>query len=228
MLWLKVKFRPALVRHFSVIVCCCRKLNIGHKVNAQIRILKRSLNDIFKLKKVFVKNPGAHFTLQISTNLLNYLRRFPYLLFWREIYPQTFCPEFLSICEYNSWKKTACHRPLKNQHFDRKYMENDTRNIYSNYNRIRAYAECSPNQSKKLYLIDISIEQLTKLWGFWNSAGRFCISSLPEYCSSSLIAQAYYKMVITTVCVQIDNCFCHTWIVVHLCVSLRWFRGTLF
>ena len=33
------------------------------------------------------------------------LRRFPYLLFWRETYPQTFSPELLSICEYNSWKK---------------------------------------------------------------------------------------------------------------------------
>ena len=50
---------------------------------------------------------------------------------------------------------------------------------------------------------------------------------LTEYCSSALTAQAY-KMVVTTVCVQIDNCFCNTWIVVHLCASLRWFRGTLF
>ena len=48
-----------------------------------------------------------------------YLRRFPYLLFWRETYPQTFPPEFLSICEYNSWKKPACYRPLKNRHFVR-------------------------------------------------------------------------------------------------------------
>ena len=50
------------------------------------------------------------------------------------------------------------------------------------------------------------------------SAGRFCVSILPEYCSSALTAQAY-KMVITTACVQIDNCFCNTLIVVHLFVT---------
>ena len=30
----------------------------------------------------------------------------------------------------------------------------------------------------------------------------------------SIALQLAYKMVITTVCVQIDNCFCNTWIVV--------------
>ena len=73
---------------------------------------------------------------------------------------------------------------------------------------------------KKLDLIDLSIEQSTKLSEFRNSAGRFCISILLEYCSSALTAQAN-KMVITTVCAQIDNCFCNTLIVVHLCASLR-------
>ena len=29
---------------------------------------------------------------------------------------------------------------------DYQYGKNGTRNIYSNYNQIRAYAECSPNQ----------------------------------------------------------------------------------
>ena len=65
---------------------------------------------------------------------------------------------------------------------DHKYRENGARNIYSNYNQMRAYVVCSPNQSKILYLIDLSIEQST-------------ISILPEYCSSVLTAQAY-KMVI--------------------------------
>ena len=46
---------------------------------------------------------------------------------------------------------------------DHQYMENGARNIYSNYNQMRAYVEFSPNQSKKLYLIDLSIEQSTKL-----------------------------------------------------------------
>ena len=31
---------------------------------------------------------------------------------------------------------------------DRQYRENVARNIYSNYNQIRASTECSPNQSK--------------------------------------------------------------------------------
>ena len=29
--------------------------------------------------------------------------------------------------------------------------ENSTRNIYSNYDQMRTYVECSPNQSKKNY-----------------------------------------------------------------------------
>ena len=77
---------------------------------------------------------------------------------------------------------------------DHQFRENGARNIYSNYNQMRAYVEYSADQSKKLYLIDLSIEQSTKLRGFRNSAGRFCISILPEYCSSALTAQAY-KMV---------------------------------
>ena len=73
---------------------------------------------------------------------------------------QTFL-QCLSICECNSWKKTACYRPFKNGHFvractekmmDYQYKENGERNIYSNYNQMRAYVECSPNQFKKLYL----------------------------------------------------------------------------
>ena len=183
-----------------------------------------------------MRYPGHHFSLKFDWKCLTAkLKEVPYLLFWRETYPQTFSLEFLSIWSTIPEKKTACYRPLKNRHFvgvctekmtDHQYRENSARNIYSNYNQMRTYVECSSNQLKKLYLIDLSIEQSTKLWGFRNSAGRFCISILPEYCSSALTAQAY-KMVITTACVQIDNCFCNTWIVVHLCASLRFFRGTL-
>ena len=46
---------------------------------------------------------------------------------------------------------------------DHQYGENGEGNIYTNYNQMRAYVEYSPNQSKKLYLIDLSIEQSTKL-----------------------------------------------------------------
>ena len=46
---------------------------------------------------------------------------------------------------------------------DHQYGENGARNIHSNYNQMRAYVECFPNQPKKLDLIDLSIEQSTKL-----------------------------------------------------------------
>ena len=74
---------------------------------------------------------------------------------------------------------------------DHQYGENGARNIYSNHNQVRAYAECSPNQPKKLYLIDLSIEQWMKLLRFRKSAGLFCIGILLEYCSSALPAHAY-------------------------------------
>ena len=45
---------------------------------------------------------------------------------------------------------------------DHQYRENGARNLYSNYNQMRAYVEFSPSQSKNLYLIDLSIEQSTK------------------------------------------------------------------
>ena len=74
-------------------------------------------------------------------------------------------------------------------------MENGERNLYSNYNQMRAYVECSPNQSKKkLHLIDLSIEQSKKLWRLRKSVGRFCIWILPDYCIAALPAYAY-KMV---------------------------------
>ena len=46
---------------------------------------------------------------------------------------------------------------------DNQYGENGERNIYSSYSQMRAYVECYPNQLKKLYLTDLSIEQSTKL-----------------------------------------------------------------
>ena len=81
----------------------------------------------------------------------------------------------MSSCQYVSTipeKKTSSYRPLKNRHFvgvctekimDDQHRENGARNIYSNYNQMRAYVDCSRNQSKKVYLIDLSIEQSTKL-----------------------------------------------------------------
>ena len=39
------------------------------------------------------------------------------------------------------------------------YRENGAGNICSNYNQMRAYVKCSPNQLKKLYFIDLSNRQ---------------------------------------------------------------------
>ena len=50
---------------------------------------------------------------------ISILRRLPYLLFWRKTYPQTFSLEFLSICEYNSWKKLHITDLSKNGDFVR-------------------------------------------------------------------------------------------------------------
>ena len=56
-------------------------------------------------------------------------------------------------------EKAARYRPLKNRHFvrvcaekimDHQYRVNGARNIYLNYNQMRAYVECSHNQSKKI------------------------------------------------------------------------------
>ena len=64
----------------------------------------------------------------------------------------------MSSCQYVSAiheKNTACYQPFKNGHFvrvctkrmmDHQYGENGTRNIYPDYNQMRAYVECSPNQ----------------------------------------------------------------------------------
>ena len=46
---------------------------------------------------------------------------------------------------------------------DRQYRENGARNTHSSYNQMKACVECSPNEPQKIYLIDPSIEQLTKL-----------------------------------------------------------------
>ena len=61
---------------------------------------------------------------------------------------------------------------FQNEHFirvctekmmDHQYRKNGAGNLYQNYNLMRAYTECSPDQSKKLYLIDLSIKQSMKL-----------------------------------------------------------------
>ena len=64
---------------------------------------------------------------------------------------------------------------------DHQYRENGGRNIYSNYNQMKAYVQYFPNQSKnKLYLIALSIEQSTKL----EDSGKVLAVSLSEFYQS--------------------------------------------
>ena len=56
---------------------------------------------------------------------------------------------------------------------DYQYRENSARNIYLNCNQMRAYVECSPNQSKKIMpyrpfhqAIDENLKISKKCWPF--------------------------------------------------------------
>ena len=60
---------------------------------------------------------------------------------------------------------------------DHQYKENGARNISSNYNQMRAHVECSPNQEKKLYLIDFSIEQSTN----FEDSGKVLATSVFQF-----------------------------------------------
>ena len=124
------------------------------------------------MRRFFVKRPkflAATSNLRVEQNLVH-LGRF--LHFSQKVvrvtlrrFPKLFT---MSSCQYESTipeKEVHVCRPFKNWHFvrictermtDHQYGENGARNIYSNYNQMRAYVECSPNQSKKLYLIDLS------------------------------------------------------------------------
>ena len=126
-------------------------------------ITRKQLKFLFSIFRMFLT--ARKDILQNCVNQSGYimtasLRRLPYWLFWRQTYLQTFSSEFLSI-----WvqfpEKTACYRPFKNGNFvrvstekmmDRQYKENGARNMYSNYNQMRANVECFPNQSKKYTL----------------------------------------------------------------------------
>ena len=57
---------------------------------------------------------------------------------------------------------------------DHQYGENGGKNIYSNYNQMRAYVECFPNQPKNVpyRLFHRAIDETLKIP---KSAGHFCI-----------------------------------------------------
>ena len=74
---------------------------------------------------------------------------------------------------------------------DHQYRENGERKIYSNYNKMRAYVNCSPNQPKKLYLFDLTIEQSTKL----EDSGKALAVSVSEF-YKSIAVQLYQPTLI--------------------------------
>ena len=119
-----------------------------------------------------------------STLWTTHVRRFPCLLFWQETYPQFFFPEFLSICEYNSWKN--CMLPTfqkwtfgkglygENGHLvrvctEKMYRENSARNMYWNYNQLRAYFEALQMNLKNYTL---STRGGTSIWGVHGGVPR--------------------------------------------------------
>ena len=87
---------------------------------------------------------------------------------------------------------------------DHQCMENGARNIYSNCNQMRAYGECSPNQSKNYTLSTFP----SSIRRNFEDSGIVLVVSLSQFYQS--VAVQLCKMVITTVCVQIDSYFCNT------------------
>ena len=90
---------------------------------------------------------------------------------------------------------------------DHQYRGKGARNTYSNYNQMRAYVECSPDQSKKNYTL--STFPSSNRWDFKDS-GKVLVVSVSEFYQSTAVPPyqpTLIKMAITTVCAQIDNCF---------------------
>ena len=111
------------------------------------------------LAKVSAKNMLPFVT--VRGKISKALRRFPYLLSVDEkhilkLFPLSSCQYMRTVPEKNCmiqiFQKLAFCKGL--------YCENDgpsiqgsgARNIQSNCNQMRAYAECYPNQSKTLYI----------------------------------------------------------------------------
>ena len=80
---------------------------------------------------------------------------------------------------------------------------------YSNYNQMRACVEFSPSQSKNHTLSTFLSRNRRK----FEDSGKVLAVSVSEFFTRAVLQFSStipaYKMVITTVCVQIDNCFCN-------------------
>ena len=156
----------------------------------------------------------------------NFLRRFPYVLFWQETYPQTFSPEFLSIFEYNSWKKLHVTDFSKMDILQgfvwRKWWTinvGKTARETSNQTIIRWELMLNASQisQKKYTLSTFPCSNRRKI----NDSGKVLAFSVSEFYQSSITVQFYQPtfirwLSITTVCVQMD-------MIIHklLCISVR-------
>ena len=110
----------------------------------------------------------------------------------------------LSSCQYVSTipeKKTACYQLFKNGHFvmvstkkmmDHQETENFVRNTYSDYNQVRAYVECSPNQSKNYTLSTFPSSNRRN----FEDSGKVLAVSVSEFCQSSITVQLYQPTLI--------------------------------
>ena len=89
---------------------------------------------------------------------------------------------------------------------DHQYKENGTRNIYSNYNQMKAYVECFSKAIKSYILLTSSLSNRRN----FEDSGKMLATSVFEF-YQNIAVQVYhdYEMVTATVCVQIDNCFCY-------------------
>ena len=86
---------------------------------------------------------------------------------------------------------------------DRQYGENSARNIYSNYNEMSANVECSPNQSKVLYLIDLSIRSNERNF---EDSGKVLAVSVSEIYQSTAI-RLYQPTLIRWLSLPLRNTF---------------------
>ena len=81
---------------------------------------------------------------------------------------------------------------------------NGARNIYSNYNQIRAYVECSPNQQKYYTLSTFPSNNRRN----FEDSGTVLAFEFYQSIAVQLYQPTLIKMVMTPVFAQIDNCFC--------------------
>ena len=110
----------------------------------------------------------------------------------------------LSSCQYVSSipEKNNCMLPtFKNGHFvrvcmekmmDHQYRENGARNVYSNYNQMRAYVECCRSQSTNYTLSTFPSSNQRN----FEDSGEVLTVSVSEFYQSSITVQLYQPTLI--------------------------------